>query len=254
MKIADKVNVVNFVTNACDALVKAIEFDSLYDHGEAMKLYLHALDQFRKGLKYEQRILEQNQIKAKVLQVMARAELVKDYLENPKNADALNQKQVDQRATLYAGIAPIPVPASVEARPDSHAADDRASGSDDLARIISQLPVASGEAGARRRGSSAEDIKPPAAKQAASSSGGQSEADEQRAAALTKLNAAAEADQAEQYVQALPLYQDGLTLLFKVVQAESNPARKAKLKVRLKEYMDRAEAIKAHLDKKKDMQ
>ncbi|XP_076249748.1 MIT domain-containing protein 1-like isoform X2 [Calliopsis andreniformis] len=70
-------------------------------------------------------------------------------------------------------------------------------------------------------------------------------------AAATILKRAVEMDKSEQYTMALVLYQEGVQILLDSMKETKDPARQKHFATRASEYLDRAEKLKALIDKKK---
>ena len=69
---------------------------------------------------------------------------------------------------------------------------------------------------------------------------------------IAMVQKAIEADQAQDYDNALNLYRDALQRLTLGIKYENNPARKKLLMERVEGYMKRAEELREHVDNKKE--
>nr|XP_033327732.1 MIT domain-containing protein 1-like [Megalopta genalis] len=70
-------------------------------------------------------------------------------------------------------------------------------------------------------------------------------------AAASVLKRAVEMDKGEQYTMALVLYQEGVQILLDTMKETKDPVTKKRFGTRASEYLDRAEKLKALIDKKK---
>lgn len=70
--------------------------------------------------------------------------------------------------------------------------------------------------------------------------------------AINILKRAIELDSKSKFTEALVCYQEGIQLLMTVMKSEGNKTKKDQYRVRISDYMSRAEKIKAHLEQQKD--
>ncbi|XP_071452850.1 MIT domain-containing protein 1-like [Hetaerina americana] len=71
-------------------------------------------------------------------------------------------------------------------------------------------------------------------------------------AAVSILTRAVKLDNGKRHTEALVCYQEGLELLMKSMKSSNCPAKKAKLRRKVEEFMDRAEKLKTYVEQEKE--
>jgi len=85
LKTQDRWSHVQFVTKGCEHAAAAVDLDKKGNFEGAATLYMDAIMQLMKGLKFEKQVPAQNNIKAAVEGLMTRAETIKQHLRKMTN-------------------------------------------------------------------------------------------------------------------------------------------------------------------------
>ncbi|XP_033646313.1 MIT domain-containing protein 1-like isoform X1 [Asterias rubens] len=72
------------------------------------------------------------------------------------------------------------------------------------------------------------------------------------ASAITVLKRAVELDGKGRFTESLVCYQEGLNLLMEVLKVTTDDVKKQAFRTRIREYMDRAEKVKQHVEQEKE--
>jgi len=215
LKIGDKINHVQFVTKACDLAEEAIQADIIFDHNNALSLYQNALQQFLKGLKYEQRMQVQGVIKNKITELMDRAEIIKNWLQD-------------------SGLLP--------SEEETGKRRDSGSGS---GSVESELPKkGSADLGGMARSGSTRTLETKVTDCVSVNPKAFEEG-------VELIKQAIQAEDQQAFADALPLYEKGLSLLLTSIKTQKNVKIREATMEKVRTYMARAEELKLFLAKMK---